>query len=153
MKMDVGEKELAVKFHVERLVDPTLLDALARDADADGHRMVSRLIEEWERNRFDGIGECAYVARAEVIVGVCGLNVDPFARNPTVGRVRRLYVSRSHRREGIATQLVQKIVSHALGNFRELHLRTNDPVASMFYEAMGFEKVDGIEECTHRLLI
>ena len=90
---------------IHRLSDPTILVGLAADAEADGRRMVSRLIAEWSggSNRFDRRGERAYVAVAEGrVVAVCGLNVDPFAGDGSVGRVRRFYVEAAHRRRAWA---------------------------------------------------
>lgn len=136
------------------LTDPAVLAELAADAEADGWRMVSRLIAEWAdgRNRFTTPGERAYIAvdpdgRA---VAVCGLNVDPFASDPTTGRIRRLYVARTHRRRGIASTLMQKLLVDAIGHFRMLHLRTDSADASAFYEAIGFARVADDPNCTHR---
>jgi len=135
------------------LRDMRVLSDLAADASADGRRMVARLIEDWEqgRNRFDQPGESAYVAKLnDQVCGVCGLNRDPFAQAATVGRVRRLYVAVRHRRQGIGSALVMRLMEDARGDFAWMHLRTHDPVAAAFYEAIGFERVAGNAECTHR---
>jgi GNAT superfamily N-acetyltransferase len=129
------------------------LQWLAADADADGHRMVSRLIEEWinQANRFDCLGERLYCAIIDgQICGVCGLNRDPFANDPTVGRVRRLYVATAHRRQGVASSVLWQLVSDAKAHFHLLHLRTHDPRAAAFYESIGFSPVHGEPTCTHR---
>ena len=136
------------------LRDPTSLDALAAEADAEGHRMVSRMIAEWIAgdNRFELPGERAYAAILnDRICGVCGLNIDPFAGDRAIGRVRRLYVSPSKRRQGAASALIRKLVSDAADHFQILHLRTFDPAASAFYLAAGFAPVEGNEHCTHIL--
>src|SRR5262249_55224381 len=80
------------------------LEALAEDSEQAGWRFVGRLADEWAAgsNRFGQPGEALFAARvAGVLVGVCGLNADPYAANPRVGRVRRLYVHSAHRRQGI----------------------------------------------------
>jgi N-acetylglutamate synthase-like GNAT family acetyltransferase len=138
---------------IEPLAAPTTLAALAADARADGRRMVDRLIEEWNdgRNRFDRPGERAYVATREGRVsGVCGLNRDPFADDPRVGRVRRLYVAVADRRQGVGSAIMARLMSDARGAFGLIHLRTHDAQAAAFYEALGFERVVGAPECTHR---
>src|SRR4051794_4208398 len=112
--------------------------------------MVRRLIDEWRDgvNRFDKPGERAYYATAEDrIVGVCGLNVDPYANDGGVGRIRRLYVATHFRRRGIARAILQRLIADASGVFRELHLRTHDPQAGAFYEAIGFARVSEDENC------
>src|SRR5262245_24982248 len=95
------------------LSDPAILADLAADAVADGRRMVSRLMADWVDggNRFDGPGERAYVALAGDgrAIAVGGLNVDPFAGDPTVGRVRRLYVAAAQRRQGVASALMSRL--------------------------------------------
>jgi predicted GNAT family acetyltransferase len=131
-----------------------MLADLASDAEAEGWRMVSRLIAEWAdgRNRFSAPGEHAYVAVAEGgrPVAVGGLNADPFGDDPTVGGIRRLYVARSHRRRGVASALMRQLSADAAGHFRMLHLRTDSAEASAFYEAIGFTRVLGDPNCTHR---
>ncbi len=111
------------------------------------------LVEEWStgENRFEKPGERSYIATLDgQICGVCGLNVDPFAGDSNVGRVRRLYVSSSFRRRGIGSAIMQQLVRDAAGTFRELHLRTYDAAACAFYEAVGFTPVKEVEHCTHR---
>jgi GNAT superfamily N-acetyltransferase len=140
---------------IQRLTDIAQLADLAADAQADGRGMVLRLVREWEAgvNRFEKPGEVLCVAacgRSGRVVGVCGLNRDPYAGDPAVGRVRRLYVARSHRRQGIASALLRRLIADAACGFRVLHLRTHDPVADAFYRQMGFSAVSGDPYCTHR---
>jgi GNAT superfamily N-acetyltransferase len=141
-------------FTIHPLTDATVLAELAADAEADGWRMVSRLMAEWAdgSNRFAARGERAYVAVADNgrPVAVGGLNIDPFANDPAVGRIRRLYVARTQRRRGVASALMKKLAADAADYFRILHLRTHNPQASAFYEAIGFTRVDGDANCTHR---
>jgi GNAT superfamily N-acetyltransferase len=136
------------------LADPAVLTELAADAEADGWRVVSRLITEWVdgRNRFAALGERAYVVIADDgrPVAVGGLNVDPFSGDLTIGRIRRMYVARRKRRRGVASALVRKLSIDAAGYFRMLHLRTDSAEASAFYEAIGFTLVVGDPNCTHR---
>jgi len=140
---------------IQLLRDVLGLNQLANDAQADGHGMVSRLIREWQegKNRFDRQGERIYSAfDAGRICGVCGLNLDPFAGDATVGRVRRLYVAVASRRQGVGSAMMNRLMADAQNHFDELHLRTYEAGAVAFYEALGFSIVQGDPHCTHRLL-
>jgi GNAT superfamily N-acetyltransferase len=130
------------------------LSALSVAAYREGHRFVRRLLEEWRTgaNRFSAPGEGLFVAEVgTAVVGVCGLTVDPFAGDPTVGRVRHLYVAPSFRRAGVGSELVSR-VTHAArrGSFVRLRLRTGSREASDFYRACGFKPADG-DTWTHEL--
>jgi GNAT superfamily N-acetyltransferase len=59
-------------------------------------------------NRFNKRGEAIFAASAAgALIGVCGLNVDPYASDPRVGRVRHLYVLSGFRQLGVGRQLVE----------------------------------------------
>ena len=73
---------------------------------------------------------------------MCGLNVDPYLDDPTVGRIRHLYVLPSFRRSGVGTEVVTACLDLATRNFARVRLRTFDPSAAAFYTAMGFVEVD-----------
>jgi GNAT superfamily N-acetyltransferase len=141
---------------VERLTDlsPGILSALVADSERDGWRFVRRLADEWASgvNRFDRPGERLFAAQSGgAVLGVGGLNVDPYAADPTVGRVRRLYVLRAHRGRGVGRELVHAIIRAAAGRFRRLRLRTESPDAARFYERLGFRPAVGASDCTHTL--
>ena len=89
------------------------LSALVTEADATGFHALSRLLSEWQSgvNRFDQRGEALFIATDDRrVVGVCGLNRDPYLSDPTVGRIRHLYVALDHRRKGIGTQLIRAVM-------------------------------------------
>src|SRR5262249_10404426 len=68
---------------------------LLADSEAAGSRLVPPLVDDWAGgpNRFDRPGETLFGASVGGwLVGVCGLNVDPYAGGALVGRVRHLYV-------------------------------------------------------------
>ena len=138
---------------IETLLDlrqDRIRDLLA-DSEASGSRIVRRLVDEWgdRTSRFDRPGEGLFAASAEGrLVGVCGLNVDPYTADPRVGRVRHLYVLTACRLHGVGRQLVARIIEVAAGRFDSLRLRTNNPAAACLYEAAGFA-VSAEGECTH----
>lgn len=137
---------------MQPLDDVARLEQLAEEADREGHVFVSRMIAEWAdgANRFDGPGERAYVATVEGnVIAVGGLNVDPYIADPTIGRVRHLFVSAEHRRSGVASILLDRIVEDGRATFSVLRLRTRNPDAAAFYRARGFVEIGGEEFCTH----
>jgi GNAT superfamily N-acetyltransferase len=132
------------------------LGALAMEAEATGFRGLSRLLGEWQsgRNRFDRPGETLFIATDHgCVVGVCGLNRDPYLSDPTVGRIRHLYVAVAHRRTGIGSRLVGGIVGAARGHFARLRLRTDNLDADAFYLCLGFLPVTGEPACSHQLVL
>ena len=139
---------------IERLQDLPVdgLAALLAESEQAGLRFVRRLVEEWASgaNQFDRSGETLFGARSGGrLVGVCGLNVDPYAADERVGRVRHLYVLSSFRRLGVGQRLVAEVVEAARGRFDNLHLRTENPAAAQFYETLGFRPSCGIAHYTH----
>lgn len=92
-------------------------------------------------NRFEEEGEILYFAlMEEQLVGLCGVNIDPYLKDPHICRLRHLYVHPLHRRKGIGTDLVKQCIEHAKDHFRLMTLRTFDESAQKFYEALGFEQ-------------
>jgi len=140
---------------IERLYElpPDGIRDLLVDSEAAGSRVVRRLVADWAdgSNRFDRPGEALYGARVGGrLVGVCGLNIDPFAGDDRVGRVRHLYVLTPSRRLGIGRQLVMQVVESARHRFDTLHLRTHNADAARLYRAIGFLASVGAES-THVL--
>ncbi len=130
---------------------PEDIAAFVSESERAGYRFVRRLREEWASgaNRFDEPGEGLFAARVRGrAVGLCGLNVDPFAGDPMVGRVRHLYLLEAWRRRGAGRMLVNHVAAMARLRFRELRLRTDLQEAAAFYERVGFRAVP-YESATH----
>jgi GNAT superfamily N-acetyltransferase len=150
----VARPELTERAVVERLWRSPVQDrgALIAESEAAGQRFVRRLADEWTSgiNRYERPGEALFVARlAGEIVGVGGLNVDPYASDATVGRVRHLYVGLAHRRRGVGRQLMAAIIGAAQGRFGRLRPRTHNPAAAALYEQLGFHRRGDVPGCTH----
>lgn len=127
--------------------------ALVEESRREGYWMLVRLANNWEdgRDRFSKRGEALYAAwRGDDLAGVCGLNVDPYVDARREGRVRNLYVAAGHRMNGVGRQLVWSAIDKARKHFPVLNLRAPE-TAFPFYEALGFERVDGDEIATHRM--
>ena len=139
---------------IERLseLSSESIDAMVAESEQAGYRFMRRLAEEWASgaNRFDSAGEAFFAALiGGRVIGVCGLNVDPHACEPNVGRVRHLYVLSAYRRLGVGRQLVTEVMATARGRFARLHLRTNNPAAAQLYESLGFRRCVGAGDFTH----
>lgn len=89
--------------------------------------------------------------RGDDVVGVCGLNVDPYSHDPAVGRVRRLYVMEACRHAGVGRRLVEGVMNAAAGHFRRLRVRTENPRAGRLFERLGFVPTAGEPDCTHAM--
>jgi N-acetylglutamate synthase-like GNAT family acetyltransferase len=127
------------------------LTALAEEALSEGFRFVERLIADWHSgsNRFARPGERLLGAFwSGELVGVCGLNRDPYTDRHDVGRLRHLYVRKTDRHRGIGAALVQQLLKGASPPFTLIRLRTNTTEAAAFYERLGFRAV-GERTATH----
>ena len=95
-------------------------------------------------NTFSKPGEALFSATFEgELLGICGLNVDPYVDDPMIGRVRRLYVIKQARRQGVGSKLVGAVEQQARKHFKVLRLYTGDSNASAFYTSIGFSPLSG----------
>ncbi len=135
---------------------PQGIENLVTESEAAGFRFLRRLGEEWESgaNRFDRPGEALFAALdGDRIIGIAGLNVDPYSTAAGVGRVRRLYVATAWRRQGVGRALVGAVIEAARGRFDRLRLRTRTAEAARFYETLGFVPRAEEAESTHVLVV
>jgi GNAT superfamily N-acetyltransferase len=126
----------------------SLIQTLADEASSEGYSFVQRTIDEWKNNVniFAKLGEILFgIFLAENCIGIGGLNVDPYINDPDIGRIRHVYISQAHRRKGIATFLLKRLISFASNYFQTIRLFTNNPDASSFYESLGFIHSSGIK--------
>jgi GNAT superfamily N-acetyltransferase len=86
-----------------------------------------------------------------LLIGVCGLNADPYVADEATGRVRRLYVLRAYRGRGVGRQLLRAVLAAAAGRFQRLRVRTESPEAGRLYQRLGFQPVADRADCTHTL--
>jgi GNAT superfamily N-acetyltransferase len=134
---------------------PGDLDSMIEESQREGYRFLRRLADEWERriNRFDRDGETLLAARdGGRTIGIGGVNIDPYAGDPRVGRIRHVYVLRRERRKGVGRRLVEALVAASRDRFDELRLRTDSEEAAHFYRRLGFSSTSALS-CTHRLTL
>jgi adenylate kinase family enzyme/GNAT superfamily N-acetyltransferase len=130
-----------------QLTSISALDArlapLNEQAIREGFQFVARLVNDWASgsNTFSEPGERLVGAfRDDELLGICGLNRDPYAAQSGVGRLRHLYVKKAERQRGIGFALVGNFLEEARGIFRIIRLRTDTPEAAIFYERLGFRR-------------
>ncbi|OBQ70194.1 acetyltransferase [Mesorhizobium loti] len=140
---------------LKRLRPTTLaFDRLKDESRLEGYWMLVRLADGWAsgRNSFRKRGEALYGAwHGRELAGVCGLNIDPYVEGGDQGRVRHLFVSAPHRRAGLGRMLVETVIDRARRYFTMLNTRA-PPQAFVFYERLGFQRVEGEEFVTHRMM-
>ena len=136
-----------------KLLLPGEISSLLQESESQGFGFIRRLVDDYASgvNRFDDSGEALYGAYYQGLVGICGLNRDPYLSDPNVGRVRHLYVLRGYRRAGTGRSLVETLIADARRHFRLLVLRTTKPDADRFYRALGFSAEPRFEQATHYL--
>ncbi|MEN4526725.1 GNAT family N-acetyltransferase [Pantoea agglomerans] len=122
---------------------------------AEGFNMLRRLEDNWlsGQNRFDRPGEKLIGASVDgVIVGVGGLNIDPFTLKNGIGRLRHLYVDSGWRKRQVGSALLSEILKDS-GHWFDF-INTNAPQSAFtFYERAGFVALTGIEKVTHHLCL
>ena len=154
----MGDRESRPPIQITRVdaLPPDLDEEMLPAAAAEDFAALTWLRDDWlaGTNTFSESGEAFYVARcAGRLVGVCGVNADPYAKDVRAGRLRRMFVLPQFRRQGVGRRLVHRAVRDARQHFQSLRLRTVDDGAAAFYETLGFLRVQDVEGATHQLLI
>lgn len=130
------------------------LNEILNESTERGFRHILRLIHDYNDgiNRFQLDNEALFDCRIDHrVIGVCGLNQDPFSNKKDIGRIRRLYVLEEFRRHGVGRRLVEAVIHKARGHYSKLVLRTDNPRAGKFYIRLGFKEVQNDARITHEL--
>lgn len=128
------------------------LERLAEIAMHEQHGMVDRLLIDFREgsNTFSKPGEGLWVVRESGrAIAVGGINIDPYYDDSSLGRIRHLYVHPQFRRSGVGTDLMKLIEDSGTQYFESFQLFTTHPIASRFYEALGYERVEGRWKVSH----
>jgi len=121
------------------------LDLLRQESSDEGYKFIERLVGEWNQrtNRFDQPGEVLLgLFQMTRLVGLGGLNRDPYTTDRGVGRIRHVYVTVSSRRQGLGETLVRSLLDRSQTSFAAVRLRTDNPAATRLYENLGFIRID-----------
>jgi GNAT superfamily N-acetyltransferase len=135
-------------------IESISINHLVEESFSQGFRFVDRLIREYHSgfNRFDKSGEVLLIVSIEgAVVGIGGLNRDPYFNDPKIGRLRHLYVESAWRRHGVGSLLVNQIIYETDRHYQLLTLRTNTLAADKFYQKSGFKTHPNWEHTTHHL--
>ena len=126
---------------------PVAFDTLRDDADADGHRHMSRLAVELASTpaMFHAIF-AAYVEGS--LAGIGGITDEPGPSSIPAWRMRRLYVHRRFRWRGAARAITFALIQEAASKVRMVTVNAGNDDAARFWERMGFYRVSG-EGWTH----
>src|SRR4051794_12601002 len=120
-----------VAFEPVEVTLPAGFDDLAAAATAEGHPFLARLAAEWAsgHNRFDRPGERLIAVRdGGALAAIGGLNRDPLLDDPTVARLRHVYVHPGWRRRRIGALLTRELIATArTAGFARPRFRTPNP--------------------------
>jgi GNAT superfamily N-acetyltransferase len=142
-------------MYINKIIDLFSIDTsiLIDESKQEGFHFLDRLLNDYKNgsNDFKKPSEALYGVFTDkgILIGIGGLNVDPYTTNQKVGRVRRFYVSKNFRRKGIGQILLNKIVIEAKRNFDILVLHTDTTLASQFYKSFGFHEKSKYPKATH----
>lgn len=129
------------------------LENLVKQSKEEGFRFVERLVNDYKNgsNTFNHFGEGIFGVFNEdsVLVAIGGLNKDPFSNEQYIGRLRRFYVSKEYRRNGIGSLLVKRIIYEAKRYYKILVLLTDTEQADKFYTSIGFSKGNLYSNSSH----
>ncbi|WP_045047285.1 GNAT family N-acetyltransferase [Rouxiella chamberiensis] len=128
---------------------------LKEESMSNGFNMLRRLEDNWlnGQNRFDKPGENLLGFYADgLLIGVCGLNQDPYMASVRAGRLRHLYVGVKWRRRQVGKILLREILEGS-GRWFDFINTNAPPSAFAFYERAGFITLADNSTVTHRLYI
>jgi GNAT superfamily N-acetyltransferase len=140
-----------MEIRILEVADIGAIHALATEAESEGFRFVTRLLNdlasgaaqlETESEFFKGIFD------RDSLVALGGITPDPYIDDHQVGRVRHVFVTRAYRGRGVGRLLMRSIEAQASGRYRRLRLRTDSAAAAAFYERLGYARVTQ-ESATH----
>lgn len=126
---------------------------LVKQSKEEGFRFVERLVNDYQNgvNIFGSFGEALFGVfnQKGELIAVGGLNKDPFSKKQSIGRLRRFYVSKEYRRNGIGNLLLKTIIDEAKKYYKLLVLHTDTKQADNFYVSFGFSKDNLHPNSTH----
>nr|WP_242213412.1 GNAT family N-acetyltransferase [Bacillus cereus group sp. BfR-BA-01383] len=128
------------------------INHLVQESKEEDFNFLAKLVNEYETgiNTFNKTGECLYgIFQEEMLIGIGGLNKDPYTEDNKIGRLRRFYISKDYRRIGLGKLLLNRLLSHAEKYFQIVVLHTDTKQGDMFYTANGFVKGEICKGSSH----
>lgn len=113
---------------------------LEADANADGHRHMTRLAIEFAESTavFHAIFACSLNGR---VSGIGAITDEPAWNCYSMWRMRRLYVHREFRRRGVARTIATALPQEAAEFVSTVTVHAGNDDAVRFWEAIGFHPV------------
>jgi GNAT superfamily N-acetyltransferase len=145
------------EFEVKQIINLFCVDLthLVKESKEEGFRFLERLVSDYKNgtNNFNKPGEFLYgmFNKEGVLIVIGGLNIDPYSNEQRIGRLRRFYVSRDYRRNGLGRLLLKQIIYDAKHYYKVLVLHTDTKQADKFYTSFGFLKENLYPNSTHHL--
>ena len=143
------------KYEVQQIHNLLDLDLnkLVEQSKGDGFWFVERLLTEYKSgiNTFNQSGEGLFGVFNEecMLIGIGGLNNDPYSKGQAIGRLRRFYVSKEYRRTGLGSVLALKLIDEAKKYYKILVLHTDTEQGNDFYASLGFSKDSYFPKSSH----
>lgn len=139
---------MPLSLRVEK-ADPQGVDALAllREAAIEARALYPELTDPaapWPTNAPTPAGGVYLVAYTERDAVACGA-MAPLESFPRTAEVRRMFVTRAARRQGVASAVLRALESHALQfGYRRLLLETGfkQQPAIALYESHGYVRIE-----------
>ncbi|WP_062270128.1 GNAT family N-acetyltransferase [Endozoicomonas arenosclerae] len=125
---------------------------MTQESVQEGYRFLKRLTMDFESgvNCFNQKGESLFAAyHQNRLVGIGGINIDPYEGKTSTGRVRRLYIREDYRNKGVGRLLMSAIEDHAKDYFDQIQLFTDTPEATEFYLKLGYQVVN-VGKASHK---
>ncbi|HDR7277518.1 TPA: GNAT family N-acetyltransferase [Bacillus paranthracis] len=125
---------------------------LVQESKEEGFNFLIKLKSEYKNktNTFNKTGECLYgIFQEGKLIGIGGLNEDPYSENNKIGRLRRFYIAKDYRRIGLGNLLLKQLLSHAEKYFKVVVLHTDTKQGDAFYIANGFVKGELFKGSSH----
>ena len=147
-----GNKEEQLIEKVINL-DENEIGEILTESESFGYHYLTKMIDQWKtgQNRFSKSKEQLILYKdGERVVGIGGINEEPYIKESSYGRLRDVYVLKEYRRKRVASQIVEHLIEFGRKHYKAITLRVPDNAeASPFYESMGFLATQEIETVTH----
>ena len=142
--------------HIQKVTSLTLesLQSILDSSLSEGYTFIQKLWDEYDS------GKVTFTEHGDILLGcyddgrlvaIGGIHADPYLNNPTIGRIRHVYVLPEYRRSGIGRELVLTLIEAASDRFTMVTLRTLTDHGRAFYNAIGFSDAPKYENATHWL--
>ncbi|EOG8710388.1 TPA: GNAT family N-acetyltransferase [Bacillus paranthracis] len=141
-------------IHIQQIEDLMIYEHnyLVQESKEEGFNFLIKLKSEYKNktNTFNKTGECLYgIFQEGKLIGIGGLNEDPYSENNKIGRLRRFYIAKDYRRIGLGNLLLKQLLSHAEKYFKVVVLHTDTKQGDAFYIANGFVKGELFKGSSH----